>query len=197
LTNPRWGRGVADLETHDGFVGFADLCQMRLKLKGNRSKRLVKMMTDDVLCGGAEDVFRGFVGKRDLVLHIRCDDAAGDGLEDVVHQVLEGGHFFEGVFERGEQARIFDGDCGLVCESCEQVFFAFGEDACADAVVGIDDADEFVFDFERHAQDGTQVECDDAFLTDETLVFLCIGGDNGFARIDHTLHNGAADVLLR
>jgi hypothetical protein len=154
-------------------------------------------MTDDVSRCGAKDVFCGKVCKRDLILHIRCDDAAGDGREDIIHQVLEGSHFFEGVFKGGEQAGVFDGNCGLVRECGEQVLFAFCEDARADAVVGIDHADEFVFDFERNAQDGTQVERDNAFLTDKALVLLCVGGDNGFARIDHALNNGSADVLLR
>ncbi len=100
------------------------------------------------------------------------------------------------MFERGEQPCIVDGDGGLVGECFQQIPLRFGEDAGADAVVGVDDADQVVLDLEGDAQDRAQVEGDDAFLPEETLVFLRVGGDDGFARVDHTLDDSAADVLF-
>ena len=96
-------------------------------------------------------MFRGFVGKRHLVLNIRSDHAAGNGCEDVIHQVLERGHFFKSLFKRGEEARVFDGNGGLVGKRGQQVAFGFRKDAGTDAVVGVDHADEFIFYFEGDA----------------------------------------------
>ncbi len=115
------GQVVADLKVYDGFVGLADLCQMRLKFGGNGSKRLVKMMTDDVAGGRSEDAFRGAVGERDLILNIGSDHTAGDGCEDVIHQILQACDLFEGVLERGEQTGVLDRNCGLIRKSNQQV----------------------------------------------------------------------------
>ena len=43
-----FGEEMTDFKVYDGFVCIADLRQMRTQLTRNRSKRLVKIMTDDV-----------------------------------------------------------------------------------------------------------------------------------------------------
>ena len=137
------------------------------------------------------------VGERDGVLNIRCDDAAGDGRKNVVHEVLERGYFFEALLEGREQTGIVDGDGCLIGERLEQVLFGVGEDAGADAVIRVDHADDLIFNFEGDAQNGAQVECDDAFLPHKTFIFLCVGRYNRFICVEHALHDGTADIFLR
>ena len=59
-------------------------------------------MTEDLGRGMSDDGLRGSIRKRDLILHIGGDDSAGNGCENRFHQILEPGHFFERMFERGE-----------------------------------------------------------------------------------------------
>ncbi len=59
----------------------------------------------------------------------------------------------------------------------------FGEDARADAVVGVDHPDQVIADFERHTHDRAQVVGNDAFVPAEARVFLGVGGQDGFARV--------------
>lgn len=114
---------MTDLKIDDGLIGFADFCQMRTNFLRNRSKHLVQVMTDDIHRGMSENVFRCLVCQSYLILNIRCDHAAGNGREYVIHQIFQSSDFFKCVFERREQAGIFDGDCGLICKGDEEIFF--------------------------------------------------------------------------
>ncbi len=93
--------------------------------------------------GASEDGCRGPVTESDLIAGIRGDDPGDDGGEYIIHQVLQLGHLFECAFERGEQTGIFNGNCGLVGKRQQQVAIRLGEDAGPNAVVGVDDADQF------------------------------------------------------
>ena len=87
----------------------------------------------------AQDVLRRSVEENDPVQGIGCDDATGDRSKDAGHQFLCRFHALE-------QARVVDGNGGLVGKCDQQVEFSFGEQSRFDAVVGVHNADDLVFD---------------------------------------------------
>ncbi len=58
------------------------------------------------------------IDKGNFVMDVGGDDTAGDGREDVVHQVLHVRDFFKIQLDVFEKAGIFNSHCSLVGDSC-------------------------------------------------------------------------------
>ena len=85
--------------------------------------RMMRAVADDLGRAMSQDDLGCTVGEGHLILNVCRDHATGDGCKYIVHQVLQPGHFFEGVLQRGEQSCIFNRHRGLVGEREQQVAF--------------------------------------------------------------------------
>ena len=124
------------------------------------------------------------------------DQAADDGREDVVHQVAHFADFGKLRPRRFEQARVFDGDGGLIGEGFEQVQFVILEQRRQRAVIAVDDANRLAAHDQRHAQNAAQLVADDAFQALIARVAAGVVGQDRLAAAENLIDDRVADDEL-
>ena len=90
---------VGNFKTHHRFIGLAHGGQVCLQLQ---RKSLIQSLADQIGIALPQDGLGRAVAHGNLILHIRGQYPAGNGSEDIFHQVLEFGHLGQGAPDRCE-----------------------------------------------------------------------------------------------
>src|SRR6185369_11230761 len=95
---------------------------------------------------------------------ICCDDAAGDGGEDVFHVGLHLADLTDTATEIGEEPCVVDGNCRLVTECRQEVKVRVVEELRRRAAIDVDHTERATTDTHRRTHERADAECDDAMM---------------------------------
>src|SRR5215216_1257685 len=99
---------MTELKPNNRLVTFTHQVQMRLDITGESRHNFLQGPPYNFAGGATQDGGGSTIAQRDLILRVRRNYARHDGGKHIVHQIFKLSHFFEGAFERGEQASVFD-----------------------------------------------------------------------------------------